>query len=320
MVLLKGNASLVSIPKYVAFKGHNGCYLSSRWIEGHQYHQFSSSDIGDSRVRMETFITKDGNIRIKSNYFGKFWRRSPNWIWADSTDTTTDDPDTLFCPTKIDNHVIALRNLGNKNFIKRFTYEYKTSCLNAATDSIDAYSRLHMEEPILEREIYDINFHPADSRIYDQTVLVMATGNGTNRTEVPNTMNLNLSYIETESSTWSSSISIKLGVKTSIETGIPRIVDGKVEVSSEFTGSYQWGKTITKTQTIGSTYQITVPPKTTVIVSLLATTGKCDVPYSYSQRDTLINGEIKYYEMDDGVYHGVNSYNFTYETKSKPAS
>lgn len=55
----------------------------------------------------------------------------------------------------------------------------------------------------------------------------------------------------------------------------------------------------------------------TVTVSLLATQGTCDVPYSYTQRDVLTTGDTVTYYLDDGVYRGVNSYNFTYNTKMK---
>ncbi|KAG6575365.1 hypothetical protein SDJN03_26004, partial [Cucurbita argyrosperma subsp. sororia] len=117
---------------------------------------------------------------------------------------------------------------------------------------------------------------------------------------------------------WNSSVSMKLGVKTTIQTGIPFIFEGKVEISAEFSGQYQWGETKTTSKAVETSYQVTVPPMTTVIVSLLATKGTSDVPYSYTQRDTLINGDTKTSQMDDGVYKGVNSYNFKYETKSKP--
>ncbi|KAG5534600.1 hypothetical protein RHGRI_022650 [Rhododendron griersonianum] len=113
------------MPKHIALKGDNDLYLSARWIQGYQYLQFASSDHGDPTVGNEVFITKDGSIRIKNNYFGKFWRRSPNWIWADSDDTTTDNLDTLFSPVKVGDNVIALRNLGNANFCKRLTIEGK---------------------------------------------------------------------------------------------------------------------------------------------------------------------------------------------------
>ncbi|KAM7473277.1 hypothetical protein LguiB_020520 [Lonicera macranthoides] len=56
--------SLLILPKHVAFKGDNGKYLSSKWIESHEYLQFISDDIGDPSIGHETFTTTDGSIRI----------------------------------------------------------------------------------------------------------------------------------------------------------------------------------------------------------------------------------------------------------------
>lgn len=75
------------------------------------------------------------------------------------------------------------------------------------------------------------------------------------------------------------------------------------------------GKTETSSKTIQTKYEVTVPPMSSMVVSLLATKGTCNVPYSYTQR---INGKKVIDSMDDGVYHGINCYNFTYETKLKP--
>ncbi|XP_022145233.1 uncharacterized protein LOC111014736 [Momordica charantia] len=309
---------LLSIPKYIAFKGDNGCYLRGYWNGYHPYLQFSSSDIRDSSVVMETFLTKDGSIRIKSNHFGRFWRLSPNWIWADSTDTTSQNIDTLFWPVKVDSsNVIALRSMSNKNYVKRLTADDKTSCLNAAEHSINFYTRLEMVEPVFSRKIYNVNFRLSDARIYDQTVMLMATATATNKTQASNTVNLKLSYTDTKSSTWTSSISMKLGIATTIETGVPFIADGKIEVSAEFSGGYEWGKTKTSSKTLEIAYDVSVPPMTTIIVSLLATKGTCDIPYSYTQCDSLYDGRTITYDMDDGVYHSVNCYNFKYETKPK---
>lgn len=56
---------------------------------------------------------------------------------------------------------------------------------------------------------------------------------------------------------------------------------------------------------------------TTVRVMLLTIVGTCDVPFSYSQCDTLTNGEQTTYYIDDGLYIGINSFNFKYETKGE---
>ncbi|KAK4280021.1 hypothetical protein QN277_011705 [Acacia crassicarpa] len=371
--------SLLIMPKHVAFKGDNDRYLSACWIEGHQYLQFASNDIGEPTVGNEIFTTHDGSIRIKSDYFGKFWRCSHNWILADSDallqemdftsqknvhflksevknkgggilrdifkgrccqillcrshrhppktdvksdlwssdDTTNNNSDTLFWPIKVDNNVVALRNLGNNNFCKRVTTEGKTNCLNAGVSTISRQARIEVEELVLSRKIDKVNFRLLDARIYDQKVLTVATQESINRTKEPNNTELKLSYTEIKSSTWNSSVSLKLGVNTSIQTGVPFIAEGKIDIAAELNGVYQWGDTKTESTALETLYKVTVPPMTKVIVSMLATRGSCDVPFSYTQRDTLTNGKQVTYQMDDGIYTGINSFNFKYETKQE---
>ncbi|XP_058213537.1 uncharacterized protein LOC131325347 [Rhododendron vialii] len=309
--------SLLILPKHIALKGDNGQYLSARWIEGHQYLKFASGDNGDPTVGNEVFITKDGNVRIKNNHFGKFWRRSPNWIWADSNDTTTNNSDTLFSPVKVGNNVVALRNLGNNNFCKRLTTEGKTSCLNAAVTTISREARLVVEELVISRNIDNFKFRLLDARIYNQNIITMVTKTATNNTQVSNTATLKLLRKETRSTTWNGSVSLKLGVKTIIRTGIPLIAKGRVEVSAEFTGKYEWGETVSTENAVETEYTITVLPMSKVTVSLLATQGSCDVPFSYTQHDMLMDGKQVIYNLDDGVYTGINSFNFFYETKQE---
>ncbi|KAK4275745.1 hypothetical protein QN277_018776 [Acacia crassicarpa] len=309
--------SLLIMPKHVAFKGDNGQYLSAHLIEEHQYLQFASNDVGDPTVGNEIFTTSDGSIRVKSDYFSKFWRRSPNWIWADSNDTTNNNSDTLFWPIKVDDNVVALRNLGNNNFCKRLTAEGKTHCLNAGVSTISREARIEVEELVISRKIYNVNFRLLDARIYSQRVLTMATGFAINWTQEPNNAEVKLSHTETKSSTWNASVSLKLGVKASFQTGVPYIVEGKIEISNEFGGVYQWGETKTSSTVVETMCKVTVPPMTKVTMSLLATIGSCDVPFSYTQRDTLINGQQVTYNMDDGIYTGINSFNLKLETKQE---
>ncbi|KAF7142853.1 hypothetical protein RHSIM_Rhsim05G0011200 [Rhododendron simsii] len=277
--------SLLILPKHVAFKGDN-----------------------------------DGNVRIKNNHFGKFWRRSPNWIWADSNDTTNNNSDTLFSPVKVGDNIVALRNLGNNNFCKRLTADGKTNCLNAAISTISKETRMVVEELVISREIYNVNFRTLDAthaRIYNQNIILLATQPATNTTQETHTSTLNLTYTDTKSRTWNGSVSLKLGVEISIESGIPLIEEGKIVVTTEFTGSYEWGETVSTENQVESDYMVPVPPMTKVTVSLLATQGSCDVPFSYTQRDTLMNGEQVIQNLDDGVYTGINCFNFYYDTKEE---
>ncbi|XP_021912292.1 uncharacterized protein LOC110826025 [Carica papaya] len=309
--------SLLILPKHVAFKGDNGQYLSARWIEGHQYHQYASNDIGDPTVGYEIFTTNDGSVRVKSDYFGKFWRRSPNWIWADTTYTKDNNPDTLFWPVKVASNVVALRNFGNNYYCARLTTEGKTSCLNASVPTIPKEARMEVSELVISRQIYNVNFRLLDARVYGEKVITMANGVAVNKTNQSDEVEITLTYSDTTSKTWNSSVSLKLGVTTAIKTGIPIIAEGNIEISADFEGSYEWGETKETKQEIQTVYKATVPPMTTVRVMLLATVGTCDVPFSYSQRDTLTNGEQTTYYLDDGLYTGINSFNFKYEIKEE---
>ncbi|KAF5942395.1 hypothetical protein HYC85_020037 [Camellia sinensis] len=242
------------LPKHIAFKGDNGYYLSATSLETFPYLEFASDDIGDPTVGDVVLTNGDGSIRIKSDHFGKFWRRGSdsrysdephswkttgaNWIWADSDDTTSDNLDTVFWPIKVANNVAALRNLGNNVFCKGLTADDKTDCLNAAVHTIAKFARLEVEELVISRNIYNVEFRLNHARIYDQSIITMTTGEATNRTETDDTVDVKPAYTETKSSTWNTSVSLNLGAKTTIKTDIPFIVDGKVEVWAEFTGAY----------------------------------------------------------------------------------
>lgn len=312
---IKDWESILIFPKRIAFKGDNDLYLSARTIERFPYLQFASEDIGDRTVGNEVFTNPDGSIRIKSNHFGRFWRRSPNWIWADSDDTTDRNPDTVFVPVKVDSNVVALRNMGNNTFCTRLTTEGKTSCLNANASTINQWARLVVEELVILRSIYNVEFRLMDARIYGHNVVNMATGEATNMTPEPNTVALTLSYTDTRASTWSSSVSLMLGVKTSITTGIPLIAEGKIEISAQFTGAYEWGETNTSSSTVETVFTATVPPMSMVRVSLLATRASCDVPFTYVRRDTLMDGTQTTQTMNDGIYTASNTYDFRYESR-----
>ena len=62
----------------------------------------------------------------------------------------------------------------------------------------------------------------------------MANGDASNSSNKENTIDIKLHYTISENNTWSSTVSAKFGVKTTIQTGIPLIAEGKIEMSAEF--------------------------------------------------------------------------------------
>ncbi|EXB59941.1 hypothetical protein L484_013061 [Morus notabilis] len=306
--------SLVVFPKIVAFKLGDK-YLSHRWIEGYPYLQFVSTDSGDQTIANEISTFGDGFVRIRSLSTGNFWRRSPNWIWADSTDSTGSDSNTLFLPIKLADNVVALRNLGNNCICKSLTTEGKTDCLNAAVHNIINDAKLEVEESVLSRSIYNINFRRDEGRVYNLKVIEKGHSEADNYTNVENTVSLKFSYKKTSASTIGGSVSLKLGVKTPLQiAAIPLIVEGKVEISGEVTTAVQWGKTEAVETVTETTYSAKVPPMTKTIVTLTGTEGMCDVPFSYTQRDILHNGDPRIQNMDDGIYTGINMFGFKFDS------
>ncbi|KAK8682439.1 hypothetical protein V6N13_054827 [Hibiscus sabdariffa] len=308
-------SSFLILPKYVALKGNNGKYLCLRHYDSDRpYMQFATDDIGDSTVPLEIFVIDDGSVRIKPTCTDKFWRRSPNWIWADSDDTSSNNKDTLFRPVKVDNKTIGLINLGNNYFCKRLTTEGKESCLNADVPSLTQEAQLTVEEPVLSRDIYDVKYNLDYSRVYDESVIVVTRNSASNYNQESSTLDVKLSYTDTKTSTWKTTFSLKLGAKATMDFSLPLIFEGKIEVSGEVQSGIEWGETKTSTIVVEVVHKVVVPAMTKVTVNLVATKGTCDVPFTYMQRDTLYDGSTHTSEIEGGTYTGSNYYNINFVT------
>ncbi|XP_071740200.1 uncharacterized protein [Rutidosis leptorrhynchoides] len=313
--------TLVILPKEVSFKSEelDGNYLCSRILDRrYPYQRFESGlDVGDPLVAKELFPTPNGNYRIKDMHFGKFWRLGGNWIWADAEEDSSNNNDTLFSIVKISDTVMGLRNLGNNRFCGAVTKEGKTDCLNADYPTISRQTRLMIEERVLHREISDIKYRLSDSRIYQDEIQEVAHAFANNNSPTDNdTITLNYKITESRTSHWTNSVSTSVGVAVSFEVSIiPIIAKGEVEVTTEFSYSHEWGVSKTTEITKEVSYVVTVPPFKTIKVTLMATKAACDVPFSYTQTDLLTTGERVLITKDDGVYTGINSYNFNFSSQ-----
>ncbi|XP_022157618.1 uncharacterized protein LOC111024279 [Momordica charantia] len=310
-------STLFVLPKHVAFKGDNGRYLRVH-SSGTRYLEFSETDVGDPLVGNQIFTTPDGHVRIKNDHLGKFWIRDPNWIHVKATEDNFDDPNTLFWPVRLNNsNGVALINRGNDRFCKRLTTEGKDNCLNAAVTTITPEAKLEIEELVISRTIYDVNFRLMDARIYGESFVTMASGDVVNKNSEPEKQKLKLRYEDTKSSTWTNSVATKLGMKMSIEAGSPEIATQELEISAEIREERTWGETKESKTRMEVEHEVVVPSFSRVKTKVLATKGYCDIPYSYTQRDVLTNGKVVIQHFDDGVYIGSNCYNYSFQTEQE---
>lgn len=299
--------SLCILPKYVAFKDENGHYLRPHeHIGGNIYVQSSGSDVSDPGLKHEILSTPDGHIRIRNVPYNKFWSYDPNWIMLKSDDKT------LFWPVKVGDSAVALRCKGNNHFVKSITADGKDDCLNACLTNITDAAKFEVTELVLSRDIYNTNFRLSDARIYNEKPIVVTSGVVENLKDVADKVSVKLSYEDTVTKTWSSSVSTKLGVKVTLETGVPLIGESEIEISAEIGEEHAWGETQQNKNIIEVTHDIIVAPRSKVKAGIMATQATCDVPFSYTQRDRLMDGRAVIQRLDDGIFTGINSYNFQF--------
>lgn len=212
----------------------------------------------------------------------------------------------------------ALQNLGNHNYCKRLTAERNDHCLNAAVSTITLEARLRVEEAVLERQIDNVVFKLSEARIHGETPLYIPKVTSTNRTSQPNNKKLTMDYTVTDTRSYRGTVGLKIGVAVKFRAGFPVIADGKVKMSTEVSTEHEWGKTTEEKKTLKAEYEVIVPSMTRVTLTAAATQGSVDVPFSYTQRDVLTTGRVVVNTLDDGLFTGVNSYNFHYDTNEEP--
>jgi len=125
-----------------------------------------------------------------------------------------------------------------------------------------------------------------------------------NKSSVQQTITQSGATAYTETSTWSKSYATKTGVKTTFQTGIPFVVEGKVEVSEEFTYTYTFGDTKSTAKTTTQTVNVNVPSQRQIKVVFTAKKTTVDLPYSATIITTFSNGATKS-EQIHGTYKGV---------------
>jgi len=185
---------------------------------------------------------------------------------------------------------------------------YKGTSLNDQQGPLWASSVL---DPVVDCEMissidYDINaakiLQSGPAELYRQIVK--------NETMLTQTSTINGSASVSETSGWSDTVAIMVGVSTTFTTEIPFVAEGEVTVSAEVTNTYEWNGSTTRTKTWGFDTPVSVPPQTTMVGLVSATISTITVPYTLKgtlvlKSGTRMTGQIR------GIYIGANSYDLT---------
>ncbi|MBA0878670.1 hypothetical protein Goshw_017098, partial [Gossypium schwendimanii] len=123
----------------------------------------------------------------------------------------------------------------------------------------------------------------------------------------------NVSIIK--SNIWSTNSPLKLETKATFDVNSFPIIGegGKIELSDHEQLHNELNETFITTSRKKVIQKVVVPPKTKVVVGLITTKGKCDVPFTFKQSNTLNNGNTFTTEMEGNIYTVSNYYNIEFE-------
>jgi len=165
-------------------------------------------------------------------------------------------------------------------------------------------------DPVVDVEIASIAYDVAAARILQSGPAELYRQTVTNNTTQTQSSSISGSSSVSETSGWSDSLAVKVGVSTSFKTGIPFVAEGKVTVSVDVTNTYTWNGSVTKTKTWGFNTPVSVPPHTSIVGLVAATLSTIAVPYTLTGTFILKSG-ARIPGSVGGVYTGSNSHDLT---------
>jgi hypothetical protein len=238
---------------------------------------------------------RDGNFCV---YRGADPAHQGNFLWGSMATGPEGD---YFAALQDDGNFCVYKGTGpgdNRGFV----------WASMKTDLISDFQISKIDYDVAHAEV--LQSGPAE--LYRQTV--------TNRTTSAQTSTVSGSETVTETSGWSDSLGFKVGVKTSFETGIPFVAEGKVEVSAEVSNTYTWNGSQSTAKTWAFSTPVTVPPGGVSSVIITATMSTIAVPYTATGTAVFKSG-AKVAGQITGLYTGTNSHDLTVTFASlNPAS
>ena len=154
---------------------------------------------------------------------------------------------------------------------------------------------------------YDVNgakvLQSGPAELYRETV--------TNDSLQPQTSTITGSATVTETSGWSDSLAVKVGISTSFKTGVPFLAEGKVKVSVEVTNTYTWNGSTSRSKTWGFNTPVSVAPRAVIVALITATISTIAVPYTITGTVILKSGTRLPNRKIRGTYTGTNSHDLT---------
>ncbi|KAL1557027.1 hypothetical protein AAHA92_12568 [Salvia divinorum] len=310
--------SLVRLPVRgnLAFIGDNGKYLKAfTWFIN--YFQLSSDIPNDTLSRHQVTEQPDGHVRLTSIHWSALWNlANSGWILGNTTNANS--PNTLFWPVKINGNTIALRAADGKFCQRRVTNNLANGSIGTEVSSLTKQAELQVEELVAKSLVHNVRYQVEYGRIFDETSYTGWSSTVVNSQDVEVTISLSFSYQDTKEYTFARSYTLETGVPTLFDSALPFVSkDGSIDdAAAKISALLQWNAANTMTATVTGKGSVTLPAKTSAVVSYVGKRGTCNVPFYYTQADTVVNAPIGSLPVEvvsegiDGLYTATNTYDF----------
>uniref|UniRef100_A0A3Q2U5D8 Uncharacterized protein n=1 Tax=Fundulus heteroclitus TaxID=8078 RepID=A0A3Q2U5D8_FUNHE len=157
-----------------------------------------------------------------------------------------------------------------------------------------------------EEIISDFKYFTDEAEIFKGPLKTLQTASTANNALRNVTETVSLTRTFRVEGRWDFRFSVTVGVKASVRVGIPIIMEGNIEISSDTTIGLSEGNTRIEEVSYSVTLQVTVPPNHSCKVSMVGYQYTIEVPYSARLSRTYENGETRSANIT-GTYHGVQT-------------
>lgn len=175
--------------------------------------------------------------------------------------------------------------------------------------SIDKYCKFKIEEPIIKKDIININYDINKAVVKQTSPEIAARQYVENNSYDGSTISrLGYRYMKSETGTWNNSIGIEITTGMEFSAGVPFIADTtfKIEISTSYT--HEWGGSKTIEKEINGQLEVSIPPRKKGTVSVIVSKATLDVPFTYTTKTRYLNGEIIEKKDIKGIYYNLESY------------
>jgi hypothetical protein len=160
-------------------------------------------------------------------------------------------------------------------------------------------------------EVYDVVYQTDLSKIFDTKPVSLASQSVSNYSDTPQTMTIQITQSYNTTSSWSQTDGITVGAKTSFQTGIPFIAEGKIEISASETHSWTSGTSETTTQTFTASVPVTCPAKSKISSRVTFHQSKMDIPWRAKAAWRAVTDQTSVTDIG-GTWDGTTVYDVQY--------